>query len=459
MATRVTEKSIITAPRALFRKFMGLPVANTANAPSIPESWGANNTAESRWRNAADTDDIRALSVNASDQIELGEQVVVPMRKVITFNLSTAASQGTQAFFIADRAYRIIGITEIHATAESTATTLTGYVEKLTGTTAPGSGNTIQSGTFNLKATANTLQSGSVYASGTNDSDDPRLQLAAGDRLGIVLSAASTELAGVVVEVTLGPSGTGTSIVYALKANGDLADQSFFIANMDCIVTRIDYVHSTLGTNGSAVNVQVVKDTSTNAPGAGTDLLTNNTNAGFNCKGAINTVQNGTLTATAASLRLAPGDRLSVDYAGTLTALAGVVIVVTIQPLVARMQVTFTLNKNANLADQAFFISDGNYEILTISEVHSTLGTNGSAVSLQVTRDTATDAPGAGTDLLSNNTNVGFDLKATINTVQVGTFVDTRFNYLLAGDRLSCDFAGTLTAVAGVTVTVSLARR
>ena len=52
--------------------------------------------------------------------------------------------------------------------------------------------------------------------------------------------------------------------------------------------------------DAGAVNVQLVKDTSTDAPGAGTDLLTNNTDAGFNCKGTANTVQNGTLTATTA---------------------------------------------------------------------------------------------------------------------------------------------------------------
>jgi hypothetical protein len=60
---------------------------------------------------------------------------------------------------------------------------------------------------------------------------------------------------------------------------------------------------------------------------------------------------------------------------------------------------------------------------------------------------------------MSNNTNAGFDMKGTAETVQVGTFVDTRYNFLLAGDRLSVDFAGTLTSLAGVVVTVSLAPR
>ena len=62
-------------------------------------------------------------------------------------------------------------------------------------------------------------------------------------------------------------------------------------------------------------------------------MLTNNTNAGFNLKGTANTVQAGALTTTAAALKLAPGDRLSADFAGTLTAVAGVVVTVELRPI------------------------------------------------------------------------------------------------------------------------------
>ena len=122
---------------------------------------------------------------------------------------------------------------------------------------------------------------------------------------------------------------TGTyAASYTMLANGSLVDQTFFVAPEACKVVAISYVHSVAGTNGSAVNLQVTKDTGTNAPGAGTDLLTNNSNAGFNCKGTANTVQAGTLVATAATLTLAAGDRLAVDFAGTLTDLAGVTVTV-----------------------------------------------------------------------------------------------------------------------------------
>lgn len=115
--------------------------------------------------------------------------------------------------------------------------------------------------------------------------------------------------------------------------NADCVDQAFFIADRAYQVTRIDEVHATAGSDGSAVNLQITKDTGTAAPGAGTDLLTNNTNAGFDMKGTANTVQNGTLTGTTASLQLAAGDRLSLDFAGTVTALAGVVVTVTLKAI------------------------------------------------------------------------------------------------------------------------------
>lgn len=451
-------KQLTAAIRAPFSKQYpgGMNLASKrSNAPYIPGIGIFDNAYEELFFNAAGTDVVTGTSVDGNDNFMLSEEIYQPMYQPVTFNLATAASLVTQHFMIIPTAARLVGISEIHATAESTATTMTAYISKLTGTTAPGSGLTVMNGTFDMKATANTLQTATLSMPTTGDSSDPLIQFAAGDRVGIKFSTAGTELAGVVVTLAFAPNDGSKWIVYNMQANGDLVDQAIFLANRDYIVTGAYAVVSTKGTNGSAVNVQVVKDTGTNAPGAGTDLLTNNTNAGFNLKNTINTVETGTLTATAATLRLAPGNRLSVDFAGTLTAVAGLIVVVTLQKTERRLEITFKLSKNANLGvDQAFFIARRNYQITDITCVFSV--TAGGASKLQVTRDTATDAPGAGTDLLSNNTAAGFDLAATANTVQVGTFVDTRFNYLMAGDRLSLDFADAVQSTAGVVVTVSL---
>ncbi len=120
-------------------------------------------------------------------------------------------------------------------------------------------------------------------------------------------------------------------LTVSLPLNANCVDQAIFIADRAYKVESVDEVHAVAGDHASAVSLQVTKDTSTNAPGAGTDLLTNNTNAGFNLKATANTVQNGTLTATEASLTLAVGNRLSLDFAGDVQNLAGVVVTITLK--------------------------------------------------------------------------------------------------------------------------------
>jgi hypothetical protein len=85
----------------------------------------------------------------------------------------------------------------------------------------------------------------------------------------------------------------------------------------------------------------------------------------------------------------------------------------------------------ATAIDAVFFVATRAYIMVSVSEVHAVAA--GGASKLQIVKDTATDAPGAGTDLLTNNTNTGFDLAATANTVQVGTLVAAGTRTLAAG--------------------------
>jgi hypothetical protein len=101
--------------------------------------------------------------------------------------------------------------------------------------------------------------------------------------------------------------------------------------------------------------------------------------------------------------------------------------------------------------DAVFFIATRAYNIVSISAVFSV--TAGGASKLQVTKDTGTAVPGSGTDILTNNTNAGFDLALTANTVQVGTFAATS---LAAGDRLAVDYAQAIQNTAGLVVTACL---
>lgn len=443
MAIRSKPKNFVEATRAPFQNQLGLFPPGTVVGKDF------DNNYQMSWSAANGLASIDGLRVDASNFLRLGRSRTLDSPKIVRFAMAANASLADQCFFIADQAYEVVAALEIHSVAGSDGSAVTLDIVKDSSGTAPTGGVSVLSSTLSLKTTANT------YQVATPSTTPSAISLAAGDRLSVNFTGVLTSVAGLVVEVILNPGYSGDIAVFNMAANGSLADQSFYVATKNTEVTAAYYVHSTAGTDASAVNLQLTKDTSTNAPGAGTDLLTNNTNAGFDCKGTINVVQTGTLTATTASLRLAPGDRLSADFAGTLTALAGVVMIVVLSPVYKTFDVTFNMNANASLADQCIFIAQRPCKLVMASEVHSTAGTDGSAVSLQLTLDRGTDAPGAGTDLVSLNANAGFNLKGTANTVQVATFISEGILSLARGERISLDFAGTLTSLAGVVVTLT----
>ena len=81
---------------------------------------------------------------------------------------------------------------------------------------------------------------------------------------------------------------------------------------------------------GGASTMTIIKDSSTNAPGAGTSL---HQSGSFNLNGTANTVQNGTVVTTIATANLAAGDRLSVKWANAIQSSAGVVVSVGMVPI------------------------------------------------------------------------------------------------------------------------------
>lgn len=113
------------------------------------------------------------------------------LRRVIVNQVILAANAANFAFFITDAAYQVVSIKEIHSVVGGAVAAVT--VEKLTGTTAPGSGTAIPTAAFDCTATINTL----LTATLTSTVADTKL--AAGDRLGIVGTGTRTGLLGVVV--------------------------------------------------------------------------------------------------------------------------------------------------------------------------------------------------------------------------------------------------------------------
>jgi hypothetical protein len=104
-----------------------------------------------------------------------------------------------------------------------------------------------------------------------------------------------------------------------------------------------------------------------------------------------------------------------------------------------------------------FFIAHHACEVISISEVHGTLGTDAGTVKLQVEKLTGTTAKGSGLEVLKDATPFSaFNLKATINTVQTKSGTSLQNKTLNPGDRLALKSEGTLTAVADVCVTLYL---
>jgi hypothetical protein len=435
-------KTYIEATRALFTRFGHIQTADR------PTDYGIDNNAPLMARNAADTADVEMLRVDSGNKVRLAGAALNPNYQTVSFHLATNSLQASQIIWIVPQAYagaEVVGINYIHATKAGSACAAS--IVKCADGVAIASGTSLMSGTFDADGANNTMQSATVSTT-KNADGTPVVRLAYKDRIGIKFSAAVAALAGVVVTVTLSVGNKGEMAMLRINANGEIADQSFIIAPCPLAISEILYCHSTKGTNGGAVNVQVTRETGTTAPGAGTDLLTNNTNAGFDCKGANDTVQVGTFNATTVQ----GGSRLSADFAGVTTALAGVVIVVVFAPIQDMKIVTYTNATNANIVDESFFLADRAYQIAAAAWKHATAA--GGAQNVQLVRDDGTGAPGSGTNLLTNGTNAGFDINAVADTVEFATFA-AGTPYLVAGDRLSVDYSA-VASTAGAICTVLL---
>lgn len=105
-------------------------------------------------------------------------------------------------------------------------------------------------------------------------------------------------------------------MTFQLKPFATVTEYDLYIADRAIQVVSIEVVPSTL--QGGALTATVVKATGTSAPANGTTPL--HTADAINLNTGAYTVQSITLTATAADLVLAAGDRIGIDYSAAYTA-------------------------------------------------------------------------------------------------------------------------------------------
>jgi hypothetical protein len=125
----------------------------------------------------------------------------------------------------------------------------------------------------------------------------------------------------------------------------------------------------------------------------------------------------------------------------------------------APVRIPVVYGANAALLDGFVFVAaDADYELVCVSEVHDTAGTHGSAVTLDVVKCASGTTVASGTSLLTST----FDLKSTADipvtkTVSNGGIAQAQSSrQILQGESVAFNFAGTLDALAGVSVTVTL---
>jgi hypothetical protein len=97
-------------------------------------------------------------------------------------------------------------------------------------------------------------------------------------------------------------------------------------------VTEVAYVYDVAGGASAAADVKIVP--SGTALASGTSVCS----AAPDLTAAARTPRTQTLTATASARIVKPGDSIAVDTSGTLTGLVGLVVQVTLKPLVVKKQ-------------------------------------------------------------------------------------------------------------------------
>lgn len=404
---------------------------------------------------ASNLEYLRLLRVDSSDQIRIADAFHQAPAVPIVFNLEANSKIATQAFFVNSsdtEPLEILGADCIFKTANGAA--LTGTITKEIDAQAPGAGVSVLASTFDLNATANTLQTlaaAGVPTTRTRFSSiaNRAVTLNAGEQLSLSLSTAVTSLAGLSIIVWVRPALAMPPASLFLNANGDIATTGFYLNLIPGLkIRKITARFKTAGSDAGAVTLDVTKDASGTAAGGGTSVLS----ATQSLKATANTTYNLSLSGTAATLTMDVLDALAFKLTGTPTALAGLVISVFFENgPTGIMQISQSL-WDAVATDRTLFIAKRWYKLDGLA---AKWGVASSSGTLRPTRESSTTAPGSGAAMGGT-----LSTAATANT-PLGSVIDVGVqNHLIGnGQRISLDHGGTTTNLAGAIATLLLSYR
>lgn len=246
-------------------------------------------------------------------------------------------------------------------------------------------------------------------------------------------------------------NGFATPIRFNVAANSKIATTRFFTNYNDSTPLDIVQISCTFATaNGATLTAYVSKDKAGAAVGSGATTMSGT----FNLNATANTLQTATLAATAgaSAVTILAGEALSLKLSTTVTSLAGLQVTVWVKPHTGAQIAQYYRAANGDIATGTMHLNliPGTV-VRGVSMSWGTAGTNGGAVTADVTKDTSTTAPGAGTSILAAAQSV----KGTANTTVYPTLATSTSTLTMAvGDRLAVKMTGTLTALTDLVVTV-----
>lgn len=105
-------------------------------------------------------------------------------------------------------------------------------------------------------------------------------------------------------------------------------DKWLYVSDGAYQVTLVEEIHSVIGGSGAVVTPRKITAATVAAPGAAVAAgITEITAAAIGLETTVNTTQTAALAAVAADLLLADGDKIGLNFAGTLTGLVGQLVI------------------------------------------------------------------------------------------------------------------------------------
>jgi hypothetical protein len=433
-----------------------------AKVDAIDQSIG--NNYEFTARDAADANDLPIIGYDADNTFRHGGEAKTPARAPLVFHVYPNANLLSQTFFVnpTNRPLALTLSAEIHTTAGSVAgaaatithETLVGALQQATGT-----GKAVLTATYNLHATAETVQNGALAANYRRESRNVNVAnatpgaglivLQPGDSLSVKFSGTLTTLVGVTITAFVNPGCKYEFVSFYVAPAGTAVTTSLLTSLRPRKLLFGAALWQTPEATAATLTLDVTKDASATAPGAGTTMLA----ATANLKTAGLTYTQLGLSATASALQTISTDSIAVKISAATTELAGLCVTLALDGKQLETSVHYNAANSTVGTDEEIFIADRDYEVLDYAAKWSHVGTSNF---LLLTADTGTQTPSTGTGLGTDNTNKGFDTTGTVNVPAFGTLTALNTRYLFKGDRLGLHNQGTTGALAGAQVSVRL---